>query len=59
MSRNCWRRVPKDLQKAVYATWRGLAAKRTTERLSAYRAARDAAIAAASQGRAKELPLCD
>jgi hypothetical protein len=40
----CWREVPKHLQNEVYRTW--AAAKRDLAGFPAYRAAREAALAA-------------
>lgn len=41
----CWREVPKELQREVYAAWRALSSGSTVgDPVERYRAARDAAI---------------
>jgi hypothetical protein len=42
---HCWRQVPKDLQAAVWRTWRAYLQAESTEAFTAYQAAREAALA--------------
>lgn len=45
MCRPCWSQVPRDLQQAVYRTWRAWRGGLDHEKAAAYRQAREAAIA--------------